>query len=351
MAIEIMNVNADSADQQRYVDKFVAGAEQEERNRPFDREDDKYKHALDLNQLAIKEDVHFDKPEPLVSVLLASYNHEKYVEAAVRSVMNQRGVAFELIVLDDGSKDNSPKILEKLSKELGFRYIHRPNKGVIATLNEMLELAKGKFFCTFSSDDIMPQDRLCKQSLYMQNNPRAVACFGQVKSMTEDGVVCDNVDETFMQAVPEIHFEELFLGQKALHGCAEMFVTEAVRKLGGYDGRFFFEDYPLYLRVVYEYGPQPVLPDVVCCHYRDHGNNMHANHSRMYAEFLRIIDLYKDHKLYPKAVQNWKAKWFSALAYNQKGEALKRLPKLASFSPAFLKRLPKLFIPSIFLTR
>ena len=286
---------------------------------------------------------------PVVSVLLASYNHEKYVEAAVRSVMDQKGVPFELIVLDDGSKDSSPEILEKLSAELKFRYIHRENKGVIATLNEMLELARGKFFCTFSSDDIMAPDRLKRQSDYMLSHPEAVASFGQVKPMSEEGVVSEKLDPAFLKSVPEIKFEEFFLGLKPLHGCAEMFVTEKIRKLGGYDARYFFEDYPLYLRVLYEYGPQPVLPDVVCCHYREHGNNMHADHNRMYAEILRIVDEYKEHKLYSQAVKTWKANWFSALAYSQKGEALKRLPQLASFSPAFLKRLPKLFIPRFFL--
>ena len=320
MEYSVTNMFAQKVTENVYVKAFAEGEEMEQRELP-----------------------------PMVSVLLASYNHEKYIEAAVRSVMEQKGVAFELIVLDDGSKDKSPEILEKLSAELKFRYIHRENKGVVATLNEMLELARGKYFCTFSSDDIMPPDRLRKQSDYLVSHPEAAGCFGQVKPMSENGIVSENLDPVFLKSVPEIRFEEFFLGLKPLHGCAEMFVTEKVRRLGGYDTRFFFEDYPLYLKVLYEYGPQPVLPDIVCCHYRDHGNNMHANHNRMYAEFLRIIEWYKDHKLYSQAVKNWKANWFSALAYAQKGEALKRLPQLATFSAAFFKRLPKLFIPRMFL--
>ena len=320
MEYSVTNMFAQKMTENVYVKAFAEGEEMEQRELP-----------------------------PMVSVLLASYNHEKYIEAAVRSVMEQKGVAFELIVLDDGSKDKSPEILEKLSAELKFRYIHRENKGVVATLNEMLELARGKYFCTFSSDDIMPPDRLRKQSDYLVSHQEAAGCFGQVKPMSENGIVSENLDPVFLKSVPEIRFEEFFLGLKPLHGCAEMFVTEKVRRLGGYDTRFFFEDYPLYLKVLYEYGPQPVLPDIVCCHYRDHGNNMHANHNRMYAEFLRIIELYKDHKLYSQAVKNWKANWFSALAYAQKGEALKRLPQLATFSAAFFKRLPKLFIPRMFL--
>ena len=322
MEYSVTNMFAEKMTENVYVKAFAQGEEMEQRELP-----------------------------PVVSVLLASYNHEKYVESAVRSVMEQKGVPFELIVVDDGSKDSSPEILGKLSAELKFRYIHRENKGVIATLNELLELARGKYFCTFSSDDIMPPDRLKKQSDYMLSHPNAVACFGQVKPMSEGGVVEDHVDDVYMQAVPEIHFEEIFLGEKALHGCAEMFVTEKIRELGGYDTRFFFEDYPLYLRVLYEFGPQPVSADIVCCYYREHGDNMHSNHSRMYTEFLHIIELYKEHCLYQRALKNWMAKWFSALAYAQKGEALKRLPQLASLSTAFLKRLPKLFIPKMFLKR
>lgn len=303
-----------------YVKAFVQGSEMEQRELP-----------------------------PLVSVLLASYNHENFVEAAVRSVMSQKGVPFELIVLDDGSKDSSPEILERLSEELKFRYIHRENKGVIATLNEMLELARGKYFCTFSSDDVMPPDRLARQVQYMESHPDAVSCFGQVVAMRENGTLEKYMEPVYLQAVPEITFEELFLGKKALHGCAEMFVTKVVRDLGGYDSQFFFEDFPLYLKVVYEFGPQPVLANVVCCYYREHGCNMHCDHSKMYAEFLRIIALYKNHALYPKALRNWKAKWFAALAYKDKGEAIRRLPQLASLSSMFLKRLPKLFIPSFLL--
>ena len=109
--------------------------------------------------------------KPLVSVLLPSYNHARFVESAVRSVMEQQGVSFELIVIDDGSTDDSPQILEALQKELGFRYIHRENRGLVRTLNELLSLANGKYFCSFSSDDRMAPGRLAVQSAYLESHP------------------------------------------------------------------------------------------------------------------------------------------------------------------------------------
>jgi len=286
---------------------------------------------------------------PKVSVILPSYNHEQYVEAAVRSVMEQSGVDFELIVIDDGSKDRSPEILKRLSEELGFTYIHRPNKGVVATLNEALELAQGEYVCSFSSDDIMPPDRLKKQSDFLDAHPDAAACFGQIVPLYDDGSLGE-MDVRYLRSAPQVTFEESFLGKKALHGCGEMFVREKILAIGGYDKRYFFEDYPLYLKILYNYGPQPVSKDFVCCYYREHGDNLHLDHERIFREIIRILsENYSAHPLYKKAVRAWKANWFSAVAAQSKLEALHLIPKVISLSPRFWMRLPKLFIPKIFL--
>lgn len=320
MEYSITNLCVDNVGENVYAKAFAIGAEMEQRKRI-----------------------------PLVSVLLASYNHEKYVEDSVRSVMSQKGVDFELIVIDDGSTDSSPKILERLRDELKFTYVHRPNKGLVATMNELLSMANGKYFCSFSSDDIMPPDRLYKQSSFLAKHGDSAACFGQVVPMSVDGIVESNRDPRYLKSVPQVTFEDSFLGKKALHGCAEMFVTEKIKSIGGYDSRFFFEDYPLYLKVLYNYGPQPVSADFDCCYYREHGDNMHVNHERIYREILRILEDYKKHPLYGKAVNAWKANWFSSLAYQDKKTALKKVFELGSFSFPFVKRFVKLFVPRFLL--
>ena len=282
---------------------------------------------------------------PKVSVILPSYNHEPYVESAVRSVMEQTGVDFELIVIDDGSKDRSPEILKRLSEELGFTFIHRPNKGVVATLNEALSLARGLYVCSFSSDDIMPPGRLKNQSDFLDAHPEAAVCFGQVMPLFDDGKLGE-MDVRYLRSVPQVTFKESFLGQKALHGCAEMFVREKILAIGGYDNRYYFEDYPLYLKILDHYGPQPVSKDFVCCYYREHGDNLHVNHDRIYGEILRLLaENYSSHPLYKKAVRAWKSNWFSAVAAQSKLKALRLIPRVISLSPRFWFRLPKLFIP------
>lgn len=287
--------------------------------------------------------------KPLVSVLLACYNHAPYVEASVRSIMAQKGVSFELLVIDDGSVDDSPKILDRLAAEFGFRYLHRPNKGLVKTLNELLSMANGKYFCTFASDDVMPEGRLKKQSSYLENHPDKVACFGQIIPMTSDSKIGNVLDPRYLKSCPEITFNELFLGTKSLHGCSEMFVLDAIIKIGGYDERFFFEDYPLYLKILFEYGAQPVVSNIICCYYREHSANVHLKNNEIYATILEILHIYALHPLYPKALRAWKAKWFSALAYSNKLDALKKMCMLMSFSPMFLKRFLKLFVPRFLL--
>lgn len=285
---------------------------------------------------------------PLVSVILASYNHEKFVEKSVRSIMAQKGVPFELLVIDDGSSDSSPQILQRLSRELGFSFRHRENKGFVPTLNELVSMAQGKYFCTFASDDKMAPGRLAAQCGFLESHPDKVACFGQILLMDAEGTLDKAPDPRYTRAVPEVTFEELFLGKKELHGCSEMIRLETFKEMGGYDSRFSFEDFPLWLKLSKKYGPLPVLP-CICTHYRILKNSMHTNLEQMYSGILVILEDYRTEPLYPDAKKIWKANWFSALAFADKKSAWKKFPQLCSFSRPFLRRIPKLFIPQRFL--
>lgn len=312
-------MTAEKMPQNIYANAFIAGAETEQRELP-----------------------------PVVSVLMPSYNHEKFVEASVRSVMAQKGIPFELIVIDDGSTDSSPEILEKLAHELHFLYVHRPNKGLVNTMNELISMARGKYFCSFASDDIMAPDRLALQCRYLEAHSDVPVCFGQIVIMDSEGNHGETFDPRYTRSIPEVTFEEFFLGKKEVHGCAEMIRMDSFKKIGGYDPEFPFEDFPLWMKFLYEYGKVPVLP-VLCTYYRVHGNNMSSSRQLMYGTFLKVLERYKEHRLYPKALKIWKSHWFSALAYSDKKEALRKLPELASFSVDFFKRFPKLFVPRFML--
>jgi len=290
--------------------------------------------------------------QPSISILMPSYNHAPFVEAAVRSAMEQKGVNFELLVIDDGSPDESPKILQKLSEELGFYFFARENKGMISTLNELTGLAKGKYICTLASDDIMPQGRLEIQIRYMEEHPDVPVCFGQVRRIFPNGKLEEKPWDRYLKNIPSVSFEDLFLFKREIHGCTEFIRRSAFDIVGGYSSKFKIEDYPLWLAFSYKYGNLPVIPNVVC-HYRIHANekNMHRQIAFIHTQLLEIISEYKTHKLYAKSLQSLKSGWFSSLAYSNKKEAFLRLPQLFSFSWVFFRRFPKLFIPKCFLKK
>lgn len=285
--------------------------------------------------------------EPLVSVLLSSYNHAPYVEASVRSVMAQKGVPFELIVIDDGSTDESPQILERLSKEFGFFYKHRENKGLVKTLNELISFSHGKYFCTFASDDIMAPGRLEAESRFLESHPQVPACAGQIVNMLPDGTLEGSPDSRFDRAT-EASFEDILLGRVELNGSTEMIVKSKFAEVGFYDESFRFEDFPAWLALSNRFGNIPILK-TVCSHYRVLPNSMHKNLNFIYAQILAVVEKYKTHAAYRKAVNLWKTRWFSSLAYDQKGEALRMFPKLSNASLAFWIHFPKLLIPRKFL--
>src|SRR4051812_16613935 len=98
---------------------------------------------------------------PAVSVVMPSYNHEAYVEDAVRSVLTQSLDDLELIVIDDGSSDRSRAILSSLAAEdARLRLICRTNQGAPATINEGIGLARGKWVGIINSDDLYASGRL-----------------------------------------------------------------------------------------------------------------------------------------------------------------------------------------------
>jgi len=98
--------------------------------------------------------------KPVISVIMPAYNHEKYVEEAIMSVLNQEGVDFELIVINDGSTDKTAEIIERLARELGFVYVSQSNKGLVPTIIEGLRIAKGKYISFLASDDFYLKNRL-----------------------------------------------------------------------------------------------------------------------------------------------------------------------------------------------
>ncbi|MGJ0363446.1 glycosyltransferase [Aliarcobacter cryaerophilus] len=113
----------------------------------------------------------------LISVILPVYNGEKYLKEAIESILNQTYKDFEFIIINDGSKDSSLEIIKEYKKvDERIVAVSRENKGLIATLNEGIEKAKGKYIARMDQDDISLPNRFEEQLKIMENDKEIVVC-------------------------------------------------------------------------------------------------------------------------------------------------------------------------------
>lgn len=107
--------------------------------------------------------------QPLVSIIIPCYNAERYVAEAIQSALDQTYPSREVIVIDDGSTDNSLETIKSFGNQI--RWEAGPNRGGCAARNRGLELAKGKWIQFLDADDLITADKIEKQLLAAQNQP------------------------------------------------------------------------------------------------------------------------------------------------------------------------------------
>lgn len=110
---------------------------------------------------------------PRISVLMTAYNAEKYIAQAIESILNQTYTDYEFIIINDGSTDDTPNIIQKYADQ-DSRIIfvdNKQNQGLIAVLNQGLDMAHGEFIARMDADDISLPQRFEKQIAYLDMNP------------------------------------------------------------------------------------------------------------------------------------------------------------------------------------
>lgn len=116
-------------------------------------------------------DKNINQIPPLVSVVMAVYNGEKYLHEAIASVLTQTFVNFEFIIINDGSSDNSLSIINSYSDKRIKLINNNGNKGLIYSLNSGIDASSGKYIARMDADDICLPERLKKQFEYLEFHP------------------------------------------------------------------------------------------------------------------------------------------------------------------------------------
>jgi glycosyltransferase involved in cell wall biosynthesis len=269
---------------------------------------------------------------PLVSVIVPCYNHEKYVEECILSIVHQTYSNIELIVIDDGSKDSSPEILKKLQEQYGFTLECQQNMGLSRTLNKAaVKYGHGKYISYLASDDYWAKDKIEQEVAFMESHPEIGLVYGKAYIISKSGNI---VEPPPLDARPagKVTFEELFVRNR-ITALTTLFRRDVFDEVGRFNENTPIEDWDLWLRIAAKY---PVyFMDSYMGYYREHMTNSSGNSMKMITAIDQILDSWKDKVpsgLYKKSRRNASLNALRILSRNHKKEARKYLTfDVASF--------------------
>lgn len=279
---------------------------------------------------------------PLVSVVIPCYNHENFVQDSIQSVIDQTYDNIELIVIDDGSKDNSVlKIQEMIAacKErfVRFEFKYRENKGLCATLNEALQWSDGEYFSPLASDDIALSHKTSYLVDKIHNSDYAVV-FGNVAKIGNIVAVEKEIKQT------EHTFDELFMQINIPFAPAALLKTHELKAIGGYCESVKLEDWYMWLKLTNRSKALVSFNEVVCL-YRRHDNNITNNINYMHFAREQIIEMYSSNIMYEKAKRRNLMIKARGNAFDEVIEPIKILMKSRELSKESISILIKVFLP------
>ncbi|WP_201610403.1 glycosyltransferase family 2 protein [Psychrobacter submarinus] len=240
--------------------------------------------------------------KPLVSVIIPCYNHESYVIETIQSIIDQDYENIELIIIDDGSNDDSVirikemiPLCKKRFKRFEFR--SRLNKGLCATLNEALDWCEGEYFSPIASDDIaLPH----KTSFLIDKikNSNYAAVFGTVQPFNDLKERYSKLEEGSTYV-----FEDIMLHLKIPSAPAVMLKKSAVTKVGGYAEDVKLEDRYMWLALTNNGEKLISFPETVVL-YRQHNTNTTSNIREMQKHRIEVLNKFIESPLHSKAIKN-----------------------------------------------
>lgn len=180
---------------------------------------------------------------------MAVHNGSRYLPGALRSLRQQTFADFECIVVDDGSTDETPALLQAtLREDARFRVTARPRRGLTRSLNEGIRAAVGEYVARMDGDDVCLPERFARQVAWLRANPACVAVGGQVMRIDEDGWPIGpwSVPLTH-DAIDALHLKGL--GGGMVHP-ATMIRRDVLMSVGGYEESLeAAQDFDLWLRL------------------------------------------------------------------------------------------------------
>ncbi|MBW9151359.1 glycosyltransferase [Clostridium estertheticum] len=237
---------------------------------------------------------------PLVSIVVPAYNHEKYVGECIESIINQTYQNIELIIINDGSKDKTADIIRTyetkcIERFKRFIFINKNNEGICKTLNKGIRESKGEYFCFIASDDCMTNNCINQIVEFFSENKeveRVISNFYMYYfSENKKLLYYKNAPKwiTYMNINNNKFLKQnIIQNQLTVFG---MYRRTVIDKVGLFDENILFEDWDMNLRIISNnvkigYVKEPLF------YYRQHSNNTcNANNFKFMLDgCLQIIE-------------------------------------------------------------
>lgn len=219
-----------------------------------------------------------------VSVVVPSYNHAQFIETTLRSIIKQTLRPAELIVIDDGSSDNSAAVIERVLDDCPFpsELVARNNRGLCATLNEGFRRTGGEYFAYLGSDDLWLPDFLKARVSLLESRVAAVLAYGHAYFIDEQNAIIDSTAD--WAPYVDGNVREMLLQTTAPMSPTVLYRREALEQQG-WNEASRLEDYDLYLRLSAE--GEFAFDGRILSAWRRHSSNVSWDQTLMLEEQLR----------------------------------------------------------------
>ena len=223
---------------------------------------------------------------PHFSVIIPCYNSERFIRETLNSVLTQTYTDFEIIIVDDGSVDDTRSIIESFD-DSRIQYHFQSNRGLSATRNRLIELAKGELIAFLDHDDIWISNKLEQQIKCFNQSPEVMLVYTNGKTVDDAGNIYGNYISS-----TELHSGQVFgelLARNFIILSSTILKKSVLNEIGMFDESFHVaEEYDLFLRLAHSHAIDYV--DEPLTLYRIHENAESRDFNKAFEETARLYD-------------------------------------------------------------
>ena len=237
---------------------------------------------------------------PLISVVMATYNHEKYIAEAIQSILDQTFTDFELVIINDGSTDRTDEII-KTVKDARIVYIAQKNQGPSVAINNGILAARGKYIAYLDGDDVAYPFRLEKQYQYISSTSKKVAVFSWVDFINDDSEIIsgDHFASNYFNHNNRTFAETLnyfFFTGNYFNACTNIIEKEALLEVGLYNlASIQVQDFDLWIKLLKKGYELFVMPEKLIKYRIRAGNkNLSADPDNLSRGLFEVHQLYRN---------------------------------------------------------